>query len=57
MKRPPITTAEEFVQALAEGGMPFADDDARYCPAHGWECDHQDKCSPDECELEGDCCR
>ncbi|GGS85245.1 hypothetical protein GCM10010156_49830 [Planobispora rosea] len=32
-------TPQEFVQALADGGMPFAQDDPAYCPAHGWQCD------------------
>lgn len=30
-------TPEEFVEALAAGGTPFADDDPEYCPVHAWD--------------------
>lgn len=26
----------EFVNALADGETPFAEDDPDYCPQHGW---------------------
>ncbi|MEU9605436.1 hypothetical protein [Streptomyces sp. NPDC048057] len=29
-------TPQELLDALHEGGMPFADDDPDYCPDHGW---------------------
>ncbi|WP_346103437.1 hypothetical protein [Nonomuraea maheshkhaliensis] len=39
MNWPLPTTPEEFVEALAAGGMPFADDDPAFCPVHGWHCE------------------
>jgi hypothetical protein len=50
-------TPEEFVNAVAEGSTPMADDDPEYCPRHGWQCVHMDYCRPNACEEEGDCCK
>ncbi|MFI7641937.1 hypothetical protein [Nonomuraea sp. NPDC049400] len=47
---------EEFVNGLAEGGMPVADDDPDYCSVHGWHCQHQARCEPSECSQDGTCC-